>query len=93
MYKNLYVILVSAYVRQGAPTAVDCHLVNNTDYKLIQVAEDSTLVDKNATVSEVSFGYLIPFSMIPNEIQCSIKNLNGVGSFKCIIQGKICIHI
>jgi hypothetical protein len=88
VYKNLYVILITARVHMGAPSNVNCHLVNNPSYKLIQVSKDRQLEDRcpNATISKISVGYLIPFSMTPNDVQCMVNNNDGASSFKCLIR-------
>ena len=86
VYNNLHVILLSAYVTQGAPTTIKCHLANSSvGYELTKITEERILENRN--VSRVLVGYLIPFSMTPNEVKCTIANGDGSDSFKCSIQG------
>ena len=89
VFDDLFVILLSSYIHNGAPTNVDCHLKNQSNMNLVKVSDDRLLEATTTNViSRAIVGYLVPISKTPEDIKCIVTNTAGSDSFSCSLKGE-----
>ena len=89
IFQNIFVILASAKILNGAPTTASCQIHGpniDTDTVFTRIVETRFILDRKGD-SEIVLGYFVSLEVSPAELVCTISNSVSSDSFVCFIKG------
>lgn len=88
IFQNIFVVLTSAKILNGAPTTASCQIHGpniDTDTVFTKIVETRFILDRKGD-SEIVFGYFVSLEVSPAELVCTISNSVSSDSFVCFIK-------